>query len=100
MNLKGRIATDVDIAELAAMNQQLIRDEGHRNSMSADELEGRMRKWLAGENSAAIFTVNGSTVGYALYKRQAEWTYLRHLRPSGEPDRLPQSFAGRNATRW
>ena len=52
-NLTGRIATAADFAQLAEMNRQLIRDEGHRNAMSALELEHRMKNWLAGEYQAA-----------------------------------------------
>ncbi len=79
MNLEGRIATDADAAQLATMNQQLIRDEGHRNSMSAAELEDRMRNWFVNEYEVSIFMVDGSTAGYALYKHEQDWTYLRHF---------------------
>ena len=37
-----RRATLADAALLAELNRQLIRDEGHRNSMSLAELETRM----------------------------------------------------------
>ena len=97
MNLQGRPATDVDTAELAALNQQLIRDEGHRNSMSADELENLMREWLGGEYDATIFTINDSTVGYALYKRESEWTYLRQFFVLPE---LRRTGIGRAAIQW
>jgi len=33
------------------MNYQLIRDEGHRNSMNVMELKLRMREWLHTFNS-------------------------------------------------
>ncbi|MCA9173261.1 MAG: GNAT family N-acetyltransferase [Planctomycetales bacterium] len=78
-NLTGRIATAADFAQLAEMNRQLIRDEGHRNAMSALELEHRMKNWLAGEYQAAIFLLDEATVGYALYKHEQEWTYLRQF---------------------
>ena len=48
MPLTGRMATEADVAQLAAMNRQLIRDEGHRYPMSLMELEDRMRGWEPG----------------------------------------------------
>jgi predicted acetyltransferase len=79
MNLEGRIANDADATQLATMNHQLIRDEGHRNSMSAAELEDRMRDWLRNEYQATIFMVDESTAGYALYKQERDWIYLRQF---------------------
>jgi hypothetical protein len=43
-----RQATLADAAVLAAMNWQLIRDECHRNPMTAEQLANRMSGWLAG----------------------------------------------------
>lgn len=97
MNFEGRIATDADVAQLAAMNQQLIRDEGHRNSMSADELEVRMRHWLRDEYLATIFSVDGSTAGYALFKHERDWIYLRQFFIL--PDLRRQGF-GRAGMQW
>ena len=45
--MEYRPATPADAPALAAMNAQLIRDEGHRNRMTVAELEGRMAGWLA-----------------------------------------------------
>jgi ribonuclease HI len=40
------------------MNYQLIHDEGHRNPMTIQELEERMRAWLAsGEYEAVLFSL-------------------------------------------
>lgn len=97
MNLEGRIATNTDAAQLAAMNQQLIRDEGHRNSMSAVELEDRIRNWLVNEYQASIFMVGGSTAGYALYKHEDDWTYLRQFFILPE---LRRRGLGRAAMQW
>lgn len=72
MNLEGSMATDANATHLAAMNQPLIRDEGHRNAMPVDELERRMKTWLAGEYEAAIFWATGVAVGYSRYKREAD----------------------------
>ncbi len=42
-----RHATVTDVSQLARLNQQLIRDEGHRNSMSLEQLE-RAHGFVAG----------------------------------------------------
>lgn len=97
MNVEGKIAIDADSPQLAAMNLQLISDEGHRNSMSAAELEERMRKWLGGEYEAAIFAVNRSTVAYALYKRETDWIFLRQFFVVPE---LRRQGIGRAAMNW
>ncbi len=57
-----RRAEPSDSSVLAELNQQLIRDEGHRNRMTASELEGRMREWLKGEYQAHIFDLDASTI--------------------------------------
>jgi hypothetical protein len=64
MNL--RTAERADAAALARMNGELIRDEGHRNSMSGAELEARMARWLDGEYQAVLFDEAGAALGYAL----------------------------------
>ena len=74
-----RPATLDDCALLAELNHQLIQDEGHRNRMTATELEQRMRGWLSGEYRATIFEENGEVVGYALFREQPEDIYLRQL---------------------
>jgi GNAT superfamily N-acetyltransferase len=61
------------------MNHQLIRDEGHRNAMSVAELETRMRAWLEGEYQAVLFDDDQGTAGYALFKREPDWIYLRQF---------------------
>ena len=74
-----RIATRADCALLAELNHQLIRDEGHRNKMSAPELEARMRGWIESEYQAVIFEERSELVAYALYREQPEEIYLRQL---------------------
>jgi predicted acetyltransferase len=74
-----RRATSNDCALLAELNHQLIRDEGHRNNMTAPELEQRMRGWLQSEYAAILFDEGSETVAYALYREQAEEIYLRQL---------------------
>ncbi len=74
-----RRATSDDCAPLAELNQQLTRDEGHRNKMTVPELEQRLKDWLASEYAAVIFEEGGGTVAYALYRDQPEEIYLRQL---------------------
>jgi len=64
---------------LAELNHQLIQDEGHRNPMTAAQLEQRMRDWLAGEYRAVVYEDNGEVVAYALFQEQTEEIYLRQL---------------------
>jgi GNAT superfamily N-acetyltransferase len=74
-----RSATLDDCLLLAELNHQLIRDEGHRNTMTVPELEQRMRDWLAGDYRAVIFEDGGEVVAYGLYREQTEEIYLRQL---------------------
>jgi GNAT superfamily N-acetyltransferase len=74
-----RFATTADAPALAAMNQRLILDEGHRNRMTLLELEARMAGWLAGEYRAVLFEDGGTAVGYTLFRREAEFVYVRQL---------------------
>jgi len=68
-----------DAVLLAELNHQLIRDEGHRNSMTVPELEQRLRGWLASEYVAMMFEEESEAVAYALYREQQEEIYLRQL---------------------
>lgn len=77
--MEYRQATAADAPALAEMNWQLIRDEGHRNPMTVAELAARMAGWLGREYEAVLFEEAGSPVGYALYRREPEYVYLRHL---------------------
>jgi len=78
MNLSWHYVSDADIALLAEWNHQLIREEGHRNPMTVEQLAGRMKKWMEGEYKAVVFS-NDEAVGYALYKRDDESIYLRQF---------------------
>jgi GNAT superfamily N-acetyltransferase len=77
--MKYRFATVRDAHLIAPMNHQLIRDEGHRNAMSRAELEERMTEWLEGEYQAVLFEDSQGTAGYALFKWEPEWVYLRQF---------------------
>jgi GNAT superfamily N-acetyltransferase len=70
---------DSDLDLLAEWNYQLIRDEGHRNSMSIGELRERMKGWLAGEYRAVIFTLDKAPAAYALYRETGNEIYLRQF---------------------
>jgi hypothetical protein len=77
--MEYRWATIADAPLLAAMNGHLIQDEGHRNRMTVAELEARMAGWLRGEYQAVLFEEAGQPVGYALYRRDPEYVYLRQF---------------------
>ena len=77
--MEYRFATTADAPALAAMNQQLILDEGHRNRMTLPELEARMAGWLSGEYRAVLFEDAGTAVGYTLFRHEAEFVYVRQL---------------------
>src|ERR1043166_4739748 len=77
--MRWRIATAKDSKLRAEMNRQLIADEGHRNPMSADELELRIHRWLtSSEYQAVLFEQRGSAVAYALFRENK--TGRTHLR--------------------
>ena len=77
--LKFRFATESDVPWLAKMNQQLIQDEGHRNKMTLPELEQRMSNILQKEYDAVIAGLGQTDIGYALYRQDPEWLYLRQI---------------------
>ena len=77
--IEFRFAGESDIPWLAKMNQQLIQDEGHRNKMSLTELQDRMSNFLQEEYEAVIVSLGQIDIGYALYRQDAEWLYLRQI---------------------
>lgn len=79
MPLEHRRATSDDCPLLATWNHQLIREEGHRNSMNVPELETRLRSWLAGEYQAVIFSRQADPVAYALYREEPALIWLRQF---------------------
>ena len=95
--LRFRNASAEDAEILAPLNAELIRDEGHRNSMSLPQLAERMAGWLRGEYRAVIFETSGAAVGYALYRVEPDHIYLRQLFVRREHRR--HGF-GRQAVRW
>jgi GNAT superfamily N-acetyltransferase len=92
-----RFATVDDATALAPLNHALIRDEGHRNPMSVQELAQRMASWLAGEFQAVVFEDAGHLIGYALFRRESEHVYLRQFFVISEYRRRG---VGRAAIEW
>jgi GNAT superfamily N-acetyltransferase len=78
MKLSWRYASDMDLTQLAEWNHRLIRDEGHRNPMTVEQLAERMKKWLRSEYQAVVFS-EGEAVGYALFKKEESLIYLRQF---------------------
>jgi len=75
-----RYAVLADCPQLAKLNRQLIRDEGHRNRMNVAQLKTRMRGWLKSkEYTAVIFKIRGKIAAYALYRESTKEIYLRQL---------------------
>jgi GNAT superfamily N-acetyltransferase len=92
-----RLAIIADAPVLSQMNERLIRDERHRNPMSLAELESRMKCWLAGEYRAALFEDDAGPAGYALFRFDPDYVYLRQF--FIVPDRRRQG-RGREAMAW
>jgi hypothetical protein len=78
MKLSWREASASDLDLLADWNHQLIREEGHRNAMTVEQLRERMRKWLQGEYRAVVFSTD-RPVAYALFKQEEDRIYLRQF---------------------
>src|SRR5213596_1420192 len=92
-----RFAMPEDAALLAPLNQQLICDEGHRNPMNVAQLTERMAGWLRGEYQAVVFEERSSPIGYALFRREPEYIFLRQLFVLPEQRR---KGVARNALTW
>lgn len=64
---------------LAALNKQLIDDEGHRNPMSVEQRTERMHCWLACGYRAVVVTDADDVVGYALYRANVDHDCIRQF---------------------
>ena len=95
--MEYRYATTDDAPLLARLNQQLIRDEGHRNRMTLQELETRMIGWLGSEYQAVLFECGDETVGFALFRYEPEHVYLRQFFVKPE---FRREGIGRSAIEW
>jgi len=77
--MEYRKAQQDDVPLLAELNQQLIKDEGHKNLMSLAQLEKRMLSWIKGEYIAMLFTEDHKILAYALYRDTPEEVHLRQF---------------------
>ena len=78
MDFRSAVASDAPL--LARINQQLIEDEWGGGGMGLDQLEARMRRWIAeGEYQAVLFEEGGATVAYALVSVDEDSAYIRHF---------------------
>jgi ribosomal protein S18 acetylase RimI-like enzyme len=77
--LKVRRADESDTDILAEMNAQLIQDEGHGNTMALAELQQRIKNWLSTSYKANVFELEDSIIGYALWKAEDEYVYIRQF---------------------
>ncbi len=57
-----------DVKLLAAMNRELIHDEGSENPMSPEQLEERMKGFLLTEYKAVLILLGNEIAGYCLYR--------------------------------
>lgn len=95
MHYRFASANDSDL--IAQMNLQLIQDQGHRNPMDISQLAARMAGWLNGEYQAVLFEEKDISVGYALFRFEPEFVYLRQLFVAAEHRRRG---VARGALRW
>ncbi len=77
--MKYRFGTESDLDLLAEWNYHLTQDEGHRNSMSVEQLRERMKAWLNGDYKAVLFHTGTTPVAYALYREDDKDIYVRQL---------------------
>ena len=77
--MKYRYATRDYLDVLAEWNKQLIIDEGHRNTMTQQQLRERMAGWLEQTYQAVMFERKGTPVAYALYREDSTDIYLRQF---------------------
>ncbi len=97
MDLRYRVASIADASVIAPMNAQLIHDEGHRNTMTVPQLAERMTDWLKAEYQACLFELDSKAIGYALYRVEPEYIYLRQL--FVQPEMRRRGIA-RHALEW
>ncbi len=96
-DLEFSFAAANDLPWLARMNQELIRNEGHRNKMSLFELEQRMSDFLRNEYEAVIVSSGRNDIGYVLYRKEPEWLYLRQIFVI---DKMRRKGIGRGIIKW
>ena len=77
--MKIRTTTKSDLQALAEMNFQMIADTDHRNPMTVKELKQRMGDWLQSEYHAAIIEDDSQITGYALWREEQDFLYIRQF---------------------
>lgn len=77
--MRFRFASTADIPALAAMNRQLILDEGHRETLSDSELAQRLTRFLSEGCHAVLFEAPEGVAGYALYRLEPDHAHLRQF---------------------
>ena len=65
--------------------------------MTVTQLADRMSEWLKGEYQTYLFELESETIGYALYRLEPEYVYLRQL--FVQPEMRRQGIA-RRALNW
>ena len=79
--MKYRIATNQDVELLAEMNQELCKDENHKNQFRPKSwFEERMATFLNSGYTAVIFELKDNPVAYALFVDHSEHADTIHLR--------------------
>lgn len=66
-------------AEIAALNQSLILDEGSSNSMTAAELTKRMKRWLSSDYQCVAVEAQAEIISYCLFRLAQDHLYIRQL---------------------
>jgi GNAT superfamily N-acetyltransferase len=92
-----RFAAGTDAPLLATMNYSLIRDLGLPNYLTVGALEQRMENWLAGDYQAVLFEGEAGPAGYALFRSEPEYVYLRQFFVVRE---VRRHGIGRSALDW
>jgi 8-oxo-dGTP pyrophosphatase MutT (NUDIX family) len=78
--LSYRPAGTEDTEALAGMNASLMQAEGSDDPLTLEELRYRMNAFLLEDGyQAVIFEYDGTAVGYALYRVEPKFTYLRQF---------------------
>lgn len=93
MTVTLRSATETDLPDIGRMNRELIDDEGHRNPMSAGELEARARGFLReGGWHIDLILSDGATAGFATWREEGDVT-----EPTGRRIYLRQFYVCRDS---
>jgi RimJ/RimL family protein N-acetyltransferase len=74
-----RPADKSDWPLLALWNHRMIRDQRHRNPMDPAQLKRRMAKWLRTKEYEAFLFEEKTPVGYVLFRRERDRTYVRQF---------------------